>query len=62
MAEKIDQPKLEAKKSIKIVIGDVEKEAVYRKFKSGRSGYGLYGVIKIHGVPHRISLNLIEFS
>jgi len=59
---KKDISKIEDKKNIKIVIDGVEKEAVYRKFKSGKFGYGLYGVIKINGYPHRISLNLIEFS
>ena len=56
------KPLVEGKKNIKIVIDGIEKEAVYRIFKSGKKGYGLYGVIKIDGYPHRISLNLIEFS
>ena len=53
---------LDGKKNIKIIIDGIEKEAVYREFKSKKRGYGLYGVIKIDGYPHRISLNLIEFS
>jgi len=63
-ASKAEQPKilLDGKKNIKIVIDGIEKEAVYREFRSKKRGYGLYGVIKINGYPHRISLNLIEFS
>jgi hypothetical protein len=53
--------KEEAKPKIKIVIDGTEKEAEYRTFKSGKKGYGVYGVIKINGYPHRCSLNLIEF-
>lgn len=53
---------LDGKKNIKIVIDGIEKEAKYRRFKSGRSGFGLYGVVKIGGMPYRISLNLIEFG
>ena len=52
---------MEAKPRIKIVIDGVEKEGVYRTFKSGKKGYGVYGVIKIKDYPYRLSLNLIEF-
>jgi hypothetical protein len=48
------------KKKIKIVIDEEKLEAEHREFKSGRKGYGCYGVIKIDGYPHRLSLNLIE--
>ena len=64
MAEK---PKDEKKKDIsgekpkvKVVLGDNEMEAEYREFKSGKKGYGCYGVIKINEWPCRLSLNLIE--
>ena len=57
-----NKPLLNGRKNIKIIIDGVEKEAVYRQFKSSKFGYGLYGVVKIDGMPYRISLNLIEFS
>lgn len=47
-------------KNIKIIIDGEERESSYREFKSGKKGYGLYGIIKINGYPYRISLNLIE--
>ena len=56
------KPLVDGKKNIKIIIDGIEKEAVYRIFKSNRRGYGLYGVVKIGGMPYRISLNLIEFG
>ena len=58
----IEKPLLDGKKNIKIVIDGIEKEAVYREFRSKKRGYGLYGVVKIDGMPYRISLNLIEFG
>jgi len=58
----IIKPLVDGKKNIKIVIDGIEKEAVYRVFKSSKKGYGLYGVVKIGGMPYRISLNLIEFG
>ena len=63
-SSKGEQPKvlLDGKKNIKIVIDGIEKEAVYREFRSKKRGYGLYGVVKIDGMPYRISLNLIEFG
>jgi hypothetical protein len=48
------------KEKIKIKIDDIELEAEYRTFKSGRKGYGCYKVIKINNYPYRLSLNLIE--
>lgn len=48
------------KPPVKIDIGGEIKEAEYRVFKSGRKGYGAYGVIKVNGWPCRLSLNLIE--
>lgn len=48
------------KEKIKIVLDDVEMEAKYREFKSGKKGYGAYGIIKINGYPFRLSLNIIE--
>lgn len=56
------KPLFDGKKNIKIIIDGVEKEAVYREFRSKKRGYGLYGVVKIDGMPYRISLNLIEFG
>jgi len=46
--------------TVKIKIGEHEMEAEYREFKSGKKGYGAYGVFKINGWPCRLSLNLIE--
>lgn len=51
----------EKKKKIKVKIDEVELEAEYRTFKSGKKGYGCYGVIKINDYPFRLSMNLIEF-
>lgn len=48
------------KPKVKIIIGDIELEATYREFKSGKKGYGCYGVHKINNWPCRLSLNLIE--
>lgn len=48
------------KPNVKIKIGDHEMEAEFRKFKSGKTGYGVYGVHKINNWPCRLSLNLIE--
>lgn len=48
------------KEKIKIKIDDEEREATYRTFKSGKKGYGCYGIVKINGYPFRISMNLIE--
>lgn len=48
------------KPDIKIKIGEHELEAKFREFKSGKKGYGAYGVLKINNWPCRISLNLIE--
>jgi hypothetical protein len=48
------------KNKIKISIDEVEMEAERKDFKSGRVGYGAYGVIKINSYPYRLSLNIIE--
>lgn len=48
------------KDSVKIIVGEHELKAEYRKFKSGKMGYGVYGVFKINNWPCRLSLNLIE--
>lgn len=48
------------KSKIIIKIDDIEMEAERKNFKSGRVGYGAYGVIKIGGYPYRLSLNIIE--
>ena len=48
------------KKKIKIKIEDIELEAEFRTFKSGKVGFGCYGVIKIDNYPFRLSLNLIK--
>ncbi|GAF83084.1 unnamed protein product [marine sediment metagenome] len=47
------------KEKIKIKIDEVELEGKRKEFKSGREGYGCYGIIKIDGYPYRLSLNLI---
>lgn len=51
---------LEDKPLVKIDIGGEILEAKYREFKSGKKGYGAYGVIKVNDWPCRVSLNLIE--
>lgn len=56
----VETEKLEDKPEVKIVIEKNELKASYRKFKSGKTGYGCYGVIKVNGWPCRLSLNLIE--
>lgn len=48
------------KKKIKIIIDRKEMEAEFRKFKSGKEGYGVYGIVKIEDYPYRLSLNLIK--
>lgn len=48
------------KPEVKIKIGDNELVAKYREFKTGKKGYGVYGIFKINGWPCRLSLNLIE--
>lgn len=58
MAE--NEEKNEEKKPIKIIIDDQELVGESKEFKSGRKGYGCYGVVKVKGYPHRLSLNLIE--
>lgn len=61
MPEEKKEPEEEIEeKEIKIVIDGEEMTAKYRKFKSGRKGYGCYGTVKIDKYPHRLSLNLIE--
>ena len=49
-----------ASDEIPIVIDGTEIKAKHRVFKSGKKGFGAYGIIKIQGYPHRISINLIE--
>jgi len=49
-------------KEISIIIDGVEFKAKYRQFKSGRCGYGLYGLTKIKNYPHRLSINIIEVA
>ena len=61
--EKTEKEKKEIakeKEMVKIVVGDHELIAEYREFKSGKKGYGVYGVFKINNWPCRLSLNLIE--
>lgn len=55
--KKIKDPE---KQDVNVKIGDHELNAEYREFKSGKKGYGVYGVFKINGWPCRISLNIIE--
>ena len=43
-----------------ITIDGTDLVAKHREFKSTRKGYGVYGMIKIKGYPHRVSINLIE--
>jgi hypothetical protein len=52
----------EAKEEIIIDIDGVQLKAKHREFKSGRKGYGCYGMVKIRGYPHRVSINLIEVA
>jgi len=52
--------KLGEKSDIKVKIGEHEFVAKYRKFRSGKSGYGVYNVCKLNDYPCRISLNIIE--
>lgn len=47
-------------KKIKIQIDGQEFEAEHKQFKSGREGFGLYGIVKINDYPYRISMNLIK--
>jgi len=47
---------------IPIIIDGIEVKAKHRTFKSGKKGYGAYGIVKIQGYPHRISINLIEVA
>jgi hypothetical protein len=58
-AEKKESDK---KDDISIVIDGVEFKAKHREFKSGKFGFGVYGICKIRGYPHRISINLIEIA
>lgn len=51
---------MEDKEKIKIVIDGKELEAEFREFKSGKKGYGSYGIVKINDYPYRLSLNLIK--
>lgn len=51
-----------AQPEISIVIDGAEIKAKHRVFKSGKKGYGAYGIIKIKGYPHRVSINLIEVA
>lgn len=48
------------KETIKITIDGEEFQAKLREFKSGKTGYGLYGIAHIGGFAHSISLNLIK--
>jgi len=48
------------KQKIKIIIDGEELEAEFRTFKSGKQGYGSYGIVKINDYPYRLSLNLIK--
>jgi len=52
--------KEDIKEDITIDIDGVKLIGKYREFKSGKKGYGAYGMIKIHSYPHRVSINLIE--
>jgi hypothetical protein len=47
-------------KKIDINIGGAKIVAEEKEFKSGRNGFGYYGVINVAGKSHRISLNIIE--
>jgi len=58
--EEVKEDISDQKPIVKIKIGEYELEAKYRKFKSGKKGYGCYGVHKINNWPCRLSLNLIE--
>ena len=58
--EKVLENSEPEKPNVIIKINDVEKVAGYRTFKSGKKGYGAYGIVKVNGYPCRMSLNLIE--
>ena len=47
---------------IDINIDGIIVKAKKKEFKSGRHGWGAYGMIKIKNYPHRVSINLIEVA
>ena len=48
------------KKSIEVTIDGEKFVAQYKKFKTGRSGYGVYGKFLIDGVAYQIVCNIIK--
>lgn len=48
------------KKSIEITIDGEKFIAPYKKFKTGSSGYGVYGKFLIDGVAYQIVCNIIK--
>ena len=50
------------KKQIEVVIDGQKLIAKARDFQSGNKGFGLYGVLKIGEVNHRIIFNLIRLG
>ena len=56
----VKEEKLEDKPDVEIKIGKEILKGIYREFKSGKKGYGCYGVVKVNNWPCRLSLNLIE--
>jgi hypothetical protein len=55
-----NQVKITIPEEIPIIIDGFEVKAKHRIFKSKKVGYGAYGICRIKGFPHRISINLIE--
>lgn len=51
---------MEKKETIKLVIDGIEYEAKHKAFKSGKEGFGFYGIIKINDYPYRVSMNIIR--
>ena len=47
---------------MKIKIGETEIELKKKEFKTGKKGYGAYGIVKIDNYPYRLCLNLIKIE
>jgi hypothetical protein len=47
---------------IEITIAGQKHTAQLRTFKSGKTGYGLYGKINIDGKQHQMSINIIKLG
>ena len=49
-------------KKIKIKIDKSEFEAEERTFKSGKSGFGLYGKVEIDGERYQMVVNIVKIE